>query len=75
MSSLIILSIFLLSTNDSALRLHTKQIRAVTVLTHLPAMALSTPYLEKRILYYDDFSNRLFPQMQEYSSMDFVYAK
>lgn len=51
------------------------KIEAFSKLTQLPGVALSTPYLESRIIYYSDFSNRIFPQIAEHRTMDFVYAK
>lgn len=52
-----------------------KYIQNLTSLTKLPGLALSTPYLEKRILYYGDDSNKLYVGMKNKSQMDFVYAK
>lgn len=51
------------------------QIEAVTSLTKLPGLALSTAYLEHRVIYYRDDSNRLYPQMKNDSKMNYVYAK
>jgi hypothetical protein len=50
-------------------------IKNLTSITKLPGIAISTPYLEKRIIYYKDYSNKLYPNMKNYSKMDFVYAK
>jgi len=52
-----------------------KNIKVLTKLTKLPGLAISTSYLEKRVLYYDDYSNKIYPDMKNYSQMDFVYAK
>ena len=51
------------------------QIHQLTTLTKLPGIALSTPYLENRVLYYRDHSSRLYPKMKNYSKMDYVYAR
>ena len=72
---LVVIFIVLLSTSSHKSYYHYKKIDTLTSLTQLPGLALSTPYLENRLIYYNDFSNRIFPQMQEYGSMDFVYAK
>jgi len=50
-------------------------IKDLTSLTKLPGISISTSYLEKRVIYYDDYSNKLYPNMKNYSQMDFVYAK
>ncbi len=52
-----------------------QDIKTLTKLTRLPGLAISTSYLEKRVLYYDDYSNKLYPSMKNYSQMDFVYVK
>ena len=44
-------------------------------LTKLPSIALSTTYLENRVIYYEDFSNILYPKMKYNFRMDFVYSK
>ena len=51
------------------------QIKTLTKLTGLPGIALSTGHLENRLIYYKDYSNRLYPQMKNHSKMDYVYAK
>ena len=51
------------------------QIKVLTKLTKLPGIALSTGYLESRVIYYKDYSNQLYPQMKNSSKMDYVYAK
>jgi len=51
------------------------QIQTLTKLTKLPGIALSTGYLENRIIYYKDHSNKLYPKMRNYSKMDYVYAQ
>jgi len=51
------------------------QIESFTTLTKLPGLALSTGYLEKRVIYYEDHSNSLYPKMRNYLKMDYVYAK
>jgi hypothetical protein len=50
-------------------------VRELTYLTKLPGIALSTTYLQKRVIYYDDYSNKLYPQMKNYSKVNFVYVK
>ena len=50
-------------------------INQLTSITKLPGVALSNTYLESRVLYYDDYSNRLYPQMKNSSKTSFVYAK
>ncbi len=51
------------------------EIQTLTKLTKLPGIALSTGYLENRVIYYKDYSNQLYPQMKNSSKMDYVYAK
>jgi len=58
--------------NDNQTKVY---IQNITKLTKLPGIALSTSYLQNRIIYYDDYSNKLYPQMKNYSQTDFVYAK
>jgi hypothetical protein len=74
LSGLISLFIFLLLSTDYS-RDREKQITNVSMLSKLPGIALSTSYLEKRVIYYDDYSNSLYPKMKNYSQVDFVYAK
>ncbi len=50
-------------------------IKSLHRLSTLPSSVNSTPFLEKRIAVYDDFSNRLYPQMSESTQGSFVYAK
>ena len=50
-------------------------IDAFTKLTTLPHLALSTSYMQTRVIYYDDYSNILYPEMKHSSKVDFVYAK
>ncbi len=54
---------------------HSQFLSLVTSLTHLPGLALSTSFLERRVSEYQDQSNRLYPQMRYYKEMDYVYAK
>ncbi len=51
------------------------KIQKLTSLTKLPGLALSTGYLENRVIYYEDYSNQLYPKMKNYLKMDYVYAK
>ena len=50
-------------------------IQNIQTLTTLPSTVNSTPFLEKRVKIYDDFSNRIYPQMSESSYGSFVYAQ
>ena len=66
--------IFLISSaTTSAYR--EEKIQSFTRLTKLPHLVLSTSYLQKRIFYYDDYSNRLYPSMQKQNKLGFVYAQ
>jgi len=40
----------------------------------LPGFASSNSFLEHRVGFYSDSSNRLYPQMRGYKQMDYVYA-
>jgi hypothetical protein len=50
-------------------------IKNIHLLSRLPSTVNSTPFLEKRVALYDDFSNRLYPQMSESTGGSFVYVK
>ena len=50
-------------------------INSFTKLTTLPHLALSTSYIQQRVIYYDDYSNILYPEMKRNTKVDFVYAK
>ncbi len=50
-------------------------INAFTKLITLPHIALSTSYMQQRVIYYDDYSNMLYPEMKKENKVDFVYAK
>lgn len=52
-----------------------KQIQIFTQVTKLPHIALSTSSFQKRVLYYDDYSNKLYPQMKQDNKMDYIYAQ
>lgn len=71
---LIVTFISLIASSEYSLTRET-QLENLTELTKLPGIALSTPYLENRLIYYEDYSNRLYPQMKNYSKMNYVYAK
>ena len=73
--SLFIATFILLISASSYSKPRETQIRQLTTLTKLPGIALSTPYLENRVLYYRDHSSRLYPKMKNYSKMDYVYAR
>ncbi len=50
-------------------------IKSIHLLSRLPSTVNSTSFLEKRVSVYDDFSNRLYPQMSQSTQGSFVYAK
>ncbi len=50
-------------------------IKSLHLLSRLPSTVNSTPFLEKRVAIYDDFSNRIYPQMSQSTQGSFVYAK
>jgi len=66
--SLTLATVFHLKSNERA-------IKTISKITRVPGFALSTSYLENRIIYYKDSSNRLYPQMKHYKQMDYVYAQ
>jgi hypothetical protein len=74
MGSLVSLLFFLILLTPDATD-HTRQIAAITSVTQLPGLALSTPFLQNRVIYYDDFSNRLFPELTQQTDVEFVYEK
>ena len=47
-------------------------INTFTKLTTFPHLALSTSYMQTRVIYYDDYSNILYPEMKHSSKVDFV---
>lgn len=65
-------SLLILTTSYSKER--AIEIKNLTKLTKLPGIALSTSYLQNRVIYYEDYSNKLYPQMQKYHKMDYVYV-
>jgi len=52
-----------------------EQIKEVAMLTKLPGVSLSTSYIENRVIYHDDFSNRFYLDMPDYNYMNFTYVK
>jgi len=66
-------SLLIYNAESSAYR--EKGIKSFTQLTQLPHLALSTSYLQHRILYYNDISNVLYPQMREQHKLDLIYAQ
>lgn len=74
-TSFLLSVLLLLLFNSSYSKRREDSINQLTSITKLPGMALSTTYLENRVLYYDDYSNRLYPQMKNNSKTSFVYAK
>lgn len=66
--------ILMLSSPSSSLK-REEAIKNIQTLTTLPWVVNSTPFLEKRIRVYDDFSNRLYPKMNKSTYGNFVYAK
>jgi len=53
---------------------NTTAIRTFTKIVQIPGFASSSPYLETRVGFYQDRTNRLYPQMRYYKQMDYVYA-
>ncbi len=72
---LISIFFFLLLQKSTSEQIHKQQVEALCELTQLPGVALSTSYLEHRLIYYDDYSNYIYLDMVPYTYMDFVYAK
>ncbi len=72
---LISLFFFLTLHKSTSETRHKQQVQALCELTQLPGIALSTSYLEHRVIYYDDYSNYIYLDMMPYRYMDFVYAK
>lgn len=66
--------ILMLSTSTYSHKRELK-IQELTNLTKLPGIALSTNYLEHRVIYYEDYANKLYPKMSNYKKMDYVYAQ
>jgi hypothetical protein len=52
-----------------------REIINLSKITKIPGIARSTSFLEHRVQCYTDVSNRLYPKMQYYKQMDFVYAQ
>ncbi|MEA3228107.1 MAG: hypothetical protein U9P38_03440 [Campylobacterota bacterium] len=53
----------------------TASIQSFTKISKLPHIALSTSYLQQRIVYYNDYSNIFYPQMREENKLDYVYTQ
>ena len=51
-----------------------KQIEALSGVTKIPSIAYGGSFLEYRVSLYDDESGRLYPQMSNYKTREFVYA-
>ncbi len=75
LAALFIVAFLVLLSASSYSKTRETQISNLTKLTRLPGVALSTSYLQNRVLYYQDHSSRLYPEMKNYSKMDYVYAK
>lgn len=52
-----------------------EQISQSSKLTKLPGISFSTPFIENRIIPYDDFSNDFYLGLQKNDFRSFVYAK
>jgi len=68
----VFLALIIFTTTDVK---RASSIKNIHLLSTLPSSVNSTPFLEKRVAIYDDFSNRLYPQMSESSQGSFVYVK
>jgi hypothetical protein len=66
---LLLSGVFLSSASE-----HYKTLAQLTAFTKFPGVALSTGFLENRVLEYQDNSSRIYPQMRYYKRMDYVYA-
>ena len=53
---------------------NTSAIKTFTQIVQIPGFASSSPYLESRVGFYQDQTNRLYPQMRYYKQMDYIYA-
>jgi hypothetical protein len=72
---LLSLSFFSLFFLPQKRELHENSIKKLQKLTQLPSLSNSTTFLEHRVALYQDFSNRIYPQMQEHTYREFVYAE
>jgi len=53
---------------------NSKAINTLTKVMQIPGFASSSSYLESRVGFYKDETNRLYPQMKHNKQMDYVYA-
>ena len=68
----VFLALILFATTDLK---RASSIKNIHLLSTLPSSVNSTSFLEKRVAVYDDFSNRLYPQMSESTQGSFVYVQ
>ena len=55
--------------------LRSESLADIFQLTSLPFLTNSTTFLEHRVTPYQDFSNKLYPEMQQLNYQEFVYAQ
>jgi len=70
---LLVIFVFLIFSSHESLNL--TKIKAITEITKLPGVSLSTSYFEERIPTYKDSSNRFYINVNSYSYMEYVYAQ
>jgi len=66
--------ILLISTMKSS-SYRDEKIQNFVQITKFPHLTLSTSYLQSRVIYYNDFSNILYPEMKKQNKMDYIYAQ
>ncbi len=67
--------IYIIGTLGAYTNTDSNNIKEAAMFTKLPGISLSTSFIENRILYYDDCSNRFYLTLQPHNYMDFIYAK
>jgi len=66
---------FLFVMLEPSKSMHHTKIQAITSITKLPGLSLSTPPFQERIPFYKDSSNRFYLNANSYNYMEFVYAQ
>ncbi len=52
-----------------------ESIESISALTTMSSLSMSSSWYEPRLLYMDDRSNPIYPEMSRVDKMEFVYAK
>ncbi len=73
--SITIFFIFIVVSKSVSSLAYENRIKDISLLTKLPNISLSTPFIENRVKEYDDYSNDFYLGMKKDTYAGFVYAK